>query len=97
MALFYGIFFGSIHQIKELCMARETNSEIKEEVNVFKAFRTHLTYYILINAFFWLIWLANGGMSIYAWPAYPTIIWGIILLIHYISANRAFRHHSKQE
>ena len=72
-------------------MIKQQDPEIVHEVNAFKSFRAHLTAYLLINGFFWLIWFANGGMSIYAWPVYPTVIWGVILLIHFISAYRAFK------
>jgi hypothetical protein len=70
-------------------MDTRQDPEIVHEVKALKSFRIHLSFYIIIIGILWLVWLMYGGMSIHAWPAYPTVVWGVILFIHYINAYRA--------
>jgi uncharacterized membrane protein len=48
-------------------------------------FRTHVTAYLLVNAFLWLIWaivlVSAGGPSL-PWPLFPMGGWGIGLVFH---------------
>jgi len=52
-------------------------------------FKSHLTVYIILNIFFWLLWYfgssykGNDGLP---WAVWPTFGWGIGLLFHYIGA-----------
>jgi hypothetical protein len=70
-------------------MGSKQDPEIVREVNALRSFRLHLTIYVIVNGIFWLIWLFGGGVGTYAWPAYPTAIWGVILLLHYIRAYQS--------
>jgi 2TM domain len=49
------------------------------------SFKSHLISYVVMNAFFWVIWyLTNRGG--YPWPVWPAFGWGIGLAFHYVSA-----------
>jgi len=58
-----------------------------------KGFFTHLTVYLAVNIFLWVIWLVTtggtawgtGSMRGYMWPLFPTLGWGIGLVIHCVS------------
>lgn len=54
------------------------------------SFRTHLTTYIVINAFFWALWYLTGGRTYGSdgvpWPVWPALGWGIGLAFHYFGA-----------
>lgn len=64
-----------------------------ERVRARKSFFTHLTVYLAVNAFLWIIWAvsvttwgATGGMrGVPMWPLFPTVGWGIGLAIHCVS------------
>jgi hypothetical protein len=52
------------------------------------AFRTSLLVYLVMNAFFWAIWLAtndnySGGTP---WPVWPALGWGLGLAFQYFNA-----------
>ena len=53
------------------------------------SFKSHLTTYLIVNAFLWVIWYFTGsrtyGNSI-PWPAWSMFGWGIGLVSHYASA-----------
>ncbi len=40
----------------------------------------HIAMYIIIIGSMWIIWFALRGR--FAWPALPTVIWGIVVLSH---------------
>jgi uncharacterized membrane protein len=49
-----------------------------------REFRTHLLVFVLVNAFLWLIWgvvYAAGG-TWFPWPVFPTVGWGVGLVMH---------------
>jgi hypothetical protein len=51
------------------------------------SFKSHLTTYFVMNAFFWVIWYLNGrnyGSGGWPWPVWPMLGWGIGLVFHYI-------------
>ena len=54
-------------------------------------FKRHLYTYIIMNAFFWALWLVTGwrhdhsGSSI-PWPVWPMLGWGIGLAFNYFDA-----------
>jgi hypothetical protein len=53
------------------------------------SFKSHLATYIVINAFFWILWYftgqnrSTGGIP---WPLWPAMGWGIGLFFHWMSA-----------
>lgn len=52
------------------------------------SFKRHLTTYLIINGFFWLIWFMGrghyyGGLP---WPVWPMLGWGIGLAFNYFDA-----------
>ena len=57
-------------------------------------FKKHLTTYIIINGFFWVIWFIGDFMqfgnehygSSYPWPIWPMLGWGIGLAFNYFEA-----------
>lgn len=54
------------------------------------SFKSHLTVYIVMNIFFWLLWYFTGqkyseGTRL-PWPVWPNLFWGIGLIFHYLGA-----------
>lgn len=53
------------------------------------SFKSHLTTYLVMSAFFWLVWYFSGA-STYGtripWPVWPMLGWGIGVFFHYTSA-----------
>jgi 2TM domain len=51
------------------------------------SFKGHLLSYIVVNGFLWLMWAfmrpENAGRP---WPIWPTLGWGIGLVMHFLSA-----------
>jgi len=75
-----------------------TDEEIRkkavERVQAKKGFFTHLAVYLAVNIFLWMIWLINTGGALWGtggmrswtmWPIFPTVGWGIGLIIHFLS------------
>jgi hypothetical protein len=53
------------------------------------SFKSHLATYVVMNAFFWILWYLNGrngGHNGWPWPVWPMLGWGIGLVFHYIGA-----------
>ncbi len=58
------------------------------------SFKSHLATYIVVNAFFWILWyFSKGQYENYAlsgmrfpWPVWPMFGWGIGLAFHFIGA-----------
>ena len=54
------------------------------------SFKRHLTTYLIMNAFFWLLWYTMGqrtyGPNGIPWPVWPALGWGIGLAFHYVGA-----------
>lgn len=60
------------------------------------AFKKHLVTYVIMNAFFWAVWLFSSPKEIaemniespgnFPWPVWPMLGWGIGLAFHYASA-----------
>jgi uncharacterized membrane protein (DUF485 family) len=62
-----------------------------EQLKKKRDFRTHLLAYVLVNAFFWLIWgviLTAADGTWFPWPLFPLVGWGIGLTFHYIYGYR---------
>lgn len=58
-------------------------------------FKKSLITYIIINAFFWLIWLISDNNYTYSylpWPAWSCLGWGIGIAFQYADA---YHFHSK--
>lgn len=53
------------------------------------SFKSHLTIYLIMSAFFWLLWYFTGGTrhgEMLPWPIWPMAGWGIGVAFHYVSA-----------
>jgi hypothetical protein len=53
------------------------------------SFKYHLATYLVMNAFFWIVWYftgEHGGYDGWPWPVWPMIGWGIGLLFHFLGA-----------
>ena len=53
------------------------------------SFKAHLSTYVVINAFLWLLWFftgSKGNGSGIPWPAWSSIGWGVGLFFHFIGA-----------
>lgn len=72
----------------EVRIRRRVEQRLKER----EEWRSHLSWYIAVNAFLWFIWLATGAG--YPWPLWVTGGWGIGIFIHtatYLSSQGAER------
>lgn len=52
------------------------------------SFKGHLLAYIIVNAFFWGIWIFDDYRygEHYMWPVWPMMGWGIGLAFHFVGA-----------
>ena len=54
------------------------------------SFKSHLTVYIIMNVFFWMVWYFTGqrypGAIRFPWPIWPMMGWGIGLFFHFMGA-----------
>ena len=52
------------------------------------SFKKHLITYVLINAFFWVLWWWDDGSkySGVPWPVFPMAGWGLGLAFNYFEA-----------
>lgn len=62
------------------------------------SFKRHLTTYLVINAFFWILWFILGrktyGTDGVPWPVWPMLGWGIGLAFHFFGAYVNNEHRS---
>ena len=61
--------------------------ELWEQAQKRVSFKRHLTTYIIVNLFLWILWFLtdrdyDGGY--FPWPVWPTVGWGIGLAFNYI-------------
>lgn len=86
-------------------MQNEKDPHLWEIAKRRASFKYHLISYILLNAFFWMIWFFSGQRSYHndglPWPVWPMMGWGIGLLFHFLGAyvfpkeNAAEREYEK--
>lgn len=51
------------------------------------SFKSHLLTYLVVNGFLWALWAIRGNEhSDIPWPIWPTLGWGIGIVMHYLSA-----------
>jgi hypothetical protein len=52
------------------------------------SFKTHALTYIIVNTFLWCLWYFSSGKnySVYPWPIWSTLGWGIGLAFHFAGA-----------
>jgi hypothetical protein len=70
----------------------EIRKKAQERVKDKKGFYTHMTVYLIVNAFLWLLWVFTMGSinmmpgwgmrGWIPWPLWVTVGWGIGLLFH---------------
>lgn len=66
------------------------------------AFKKHLATYIIMNTFFWALWLFSKGFNGIEfhgmpWPVWPGLGWGIGLAFNYFSAYHGENKHSVEK
>lgn len=61
-----------------------------------REFRQHLFLYALVNGALWVAWIGVGLVDGFGFlfPIFPTVLWGIALLVH---AAIAFRPREERE
>jgi hypothetical protein len=72
-------------------MASLKGNKLKQKIKALDTFILHWWIYVTVNVFLWLPWLTNSNTSLNSSPAYIGVIWGVVLVIHYIIAYRKFR------
>ena len=63
-------------------MTHQSNWPAATNVNLKKGFRIHLLVFLLCIPAVWLIWYLTDRS--HPWPLYPTAVWGIGILFHYL-------------
>lgn len=62
------------------------------------SFKRHLVIYLIMNAFFWVLWFILGqktyGTDGVPWPVWPALGWGIGLAFHFSGAYMNNEHSS---
>lgn len=62
------------------------------------SFKQHLTTYLIVNAFLWILWYLTGGRTYGSdgipWPVWPTLGWGIGLAFHFFGAYAGDGHNA---
>jgi hypothetical protein len=74
----------------------ETNDESLRRIALKRAnFRKHLSSYIVVMLFLWVIWwFTTGkitGFTGYPWPMWLMLGWGVSLVIQYFKAYKSDR------
>jgi hypothetical protein len=68
-----------------------TDTKIREVVERRRksrlVFRLHLAAYLSIVSLLWLLWAADITTQDIVWPIFPTLFWGVGLLLHYIGVR----------
>jgi hypothetical protein len=64
----------------------ESKSQIRKLVKWVTTFKSHLTIFIVVNMVLWAIWLLNNAFDFNSLPLYISVIWSVILVIHYLVA-----------
>lgn len=77
-------------------MSIKQDRQLLQEAKALAAFKTHLSVYLVVMASLWLTWFFDNGTGIMAWPVYPSVAWGIVLVVHFLSVYRLFRDGKKQ-
>ena len=70
-------------------------SQIQKLVKLFIAFKTHLTVFVAVNAVLWIAWLLKGTTDFNSSLLYISIIWSVILVVHYLVAYEIFQTNKK--
>lgn len=76
-------------------MKKKIDNQMGRLVRVFTVFKTHASIFIVVVGLLWCIWLFGDKSEFLPWPLYPSFIWSIILLVHYIVASGVFRKVTK--
>lgn len=52
------------------------------------SFKSHALAYLIVNLFLWVLWFFNSktNNSVYPWPIWTTLGWGIGLAFHFAGA-----------
>ncbi len=65
----------------------EKRDKLRERARSLVYFKNHLIIFILANIFIWIVWffwyyIINKEIKL--WAAFPTLIWFIIIIFHYL-------------
>ena len=71
------------------------DSQLHELARKRVEFRSHLIVYFVTISALWIIWYFTG--SVYLWPVWPMVGWGIGVFFHYIFDYRSSRFLSEEE
>ncbi len=69
-------------------MENNEDKKLWEMAEARVGFKKHLTTYVLVNIFLWILWYFtdNTYRSSIPWPAFVTFFWGIGIVSHYVRA-----------
>jgi hypothetical protein len=71
---------------------RSLRNELKHDLDVLSGFWLHLLIYFLVMTMIWFGWVVAGGeFTVDAWPIFPSIGWGLGVIIHCLITYRTFR------
>lgn len=55
--------------------------------------RPRVISYVGVNTSLWIIWAVIGGGASFPWPLFPTLFWGLGLVLHLSGGVHAHPHH----
>ena len=64
------------------------------------SFKSHLTIYLAMSVFFWVIWYFTGSERYsdgFPWPVWPMFGWGIGVFFHYMGAYVTPKNNSAEK
>jgi len=65
-------------------MRHLTDTQIHELERVRLQFKHHVIVFLIANAILWATWYLSG--SGYMWPIWPTCLWSVVVIFHYMEA-----------
>jgi 2TM domain len=73
----------------------ETKTHLRKLLKLFFNFEIHLTLFIIVNSVLWMIFLLSNQAGFDSLPLYISIVWFVVLIIHWLVAYEKFRINKK--
>ncbi len=66
-------------------MAKDQETQLRRQAQMRVIFKTHALVYLTIVTFLWIVFyltsMTNDERD-YVWPVWPTLGWGLVVLLH---------------
>jgi hypothetical protein len=85
-------------------MKTEKDDQLWQQAKGRAEFKIHLITFVVIMSMLWMLWIFTGSIHRHPWPIYPTIGWGIGVVMNYLgvykfsnAAEKEYEKLKKQE